>query len=283
MIAHVLKNALSRAFSDSLNQSVEEFSTNGVELLASLHRISDVHERIQESGSSSVEISSLKGRVQGNILDGVEEIKGALSSGVNLSQISDANFSEESLEEFRKEFCFIHGNKLAGIKVKNFGELRIHKTNGSADQSGKILSSSIGLLVQDINNSFADELFHSGVKKGIMVPVTIDRRHVSVSVVLEVGSEFNVGFNTLGSDLIFKDLNRGDSMSKSADKILALDIVLDVLDRGRESVDGLVEAVKTIVHDSVLGLDIHRDGVDEGTIEFSDFGHVDLSGQSQNS
>jgi len=262
---------------------LEEFSVNHIKFLASFERVSDGHERVQEGVGSGVEISSLKSSVGGNSLEAFNNIKSAFRGGVDLSHISVTETSEESLEEFRNVSCFIGGNIFVPIEFKNSGELGIHKTNASADQSGKILSSSIRLLVQNINNSFADELFHSGVKKGIMIPVTMDRRHVSVSVVFEVGSEFNVGFNTLGSDLIFKDLNGGDSMSKNADKILVLDIVLDVLDRGRESVDGLVEAVKTVVHDSVLGLDIHGDGVDEGTIEFSDFRHVDLSGQSQNS
>lgn len=222
-----------------------------------------------------MEISSLKSRVEGNSLETFKNIESAFRGGVDLSHVSIAEASEESLEEFRNISGLIHGNILAPVEFKNSGELGIHKTHRSADQSGKILSNSIGLLIQYVNNDFADELIHFSVKNSKNVGVTVDSSVVSVWVLFQVGHKFNVGLSAFGSDLIFKDLNGGDSMSKSSDKIFALNIVLDVLDRGRKSVNGLVEAVKTIVHNSVLGLDIHRDGVDESAVEFSHFGHVD--------
>jgi len=282
-VHHNLDNAFSRVFPEASDQSVEEFSVNHIELLASFERVSDGHERIQESVGFGVEISSLKSRVEDDSLDAFKNIESALRGGVDLCHVSDAETSEESLKELTNVSCFVHGNILFIRPFKNSGELGIHKANSSADQSGKILSSSIRLLVQNINNSFADKLFHSGVKKEIAVDVMGDSRVISVSVVFKVRHKFKVSLGAFGSDLILKDLNGGDGMSKSAHKILALHIVLEVLDRGRKSINSLVEAVKTIVHDSVLGLDIHGDGVDESAVEFGDFGHVDLSGQSQDS
>jgi len=87
----------------------------------------------------------------------------------------------------------------------------------------------------------------------------------------------------LGEDNLFKDFSGTNNVSEGIDDVIVVKVLLDFSDSGENGVLGKVDAVKTIVHDLVLGLNIHRDVVDEGTVKLSDFRVVDLSGQSKNS
>jgi hypothetical protein len=88
---------------------------------------------------------------------------------------------------------------------------------------------------------------------------------------------------TLGEDALFKDFNGANNISEDVNDVLLHDVLLDFTNSADKGVGGQVEAVKTIVHDLVSGLNIHRDIVDEGAVKFSDLRVVNLSGQSENS
>lgn len=103
------------------------------------------------------------------------------------------------------------------------------------------------------------------------------------SIIFNPIVELHIGLDTLGEDALFNDFNGTNNISKEVNEILSVDVLLDFSNSHEKSVGGHVDAFKTVVHDLVFGLNIHRDIVDEGTVKFSDLRVVNLSGQSENS